>query len=187
MPVPWSLPGWRPLPNFIPRIIHQGPASPTYVLPPSTEPIWQNWAKKAPKIWPFNLLLFNQLRKISYLLKKHSKSTKIWKYNLLLNVYLLDLVLLHHHRPFQVSPNSSQSEMGLGGILKSQQAEVVTVARQIVTEDLEAVSIYSVEGRVCFSLSQPLLLLYYCSERRVQSCCNMQVFKDSLQAIRRYA
>ena len=97
------------------------------------------------------------------------------------------MVLLHHHRPFQVSPNSSQSEMGLGGILKSQQAEVVTVARQIVTEDLEALSIYSVEGRVCFSLSQPLLLLYYCSERRVQSCCNMQVFKDSLQAIRRYA
>ena len=87
------------------------------------------------------------------------------------------MALLHHHRPFQVSPNSSQGGMGLGGILKSQQAEVVTVARQIVTEDLEAVSIYSVEGRVCFSLSQPLLLLYYCSERRVQSCCNMQVFK----------
>ena len=137
MPVPWSLPGWRPLPNFIPRIIHQGPASPTYVLPPSTEPIWQNWAKKAPKIWQFNLLLFNQLRKTSY---------------------LLDLVLLHHHRPFQVSPNSSQSGMGLGGILKSQQAEVVTVARQIVTEDLEALSMYSVEGRVFFSPSQKLFL-----------------------------
>ena len=178
MPVPWSLPGWRPLPNFIPRIIHQGPASPTYVLPPSTEPIWQNWAKKALKIWPFNLLLFNQLRKISYLIKKHSKTTKTWKYNLLLNVYILELVLLHHHLwPFQVSPNSSQCGIGLEGILKSQQAEVVTVARQIVTEDLEALSIYSVEGRVCLSLSQPPLLLFYCSWRRVQSCCNMQVFK----------
>ena len=143
MPVPWSLLGWRPLPNFIPRIIHQGPASPTYVLPPSTEPIWQNWAKKALKIWPFNLLLFNQLRKISYLIKKHSKTTKTWKYNLLLNVYILELVLLHHHLwPFQVSPNSSQCGIGLEGILKSQQAEVVTVARQIVTEDLEALSVH---------------------------------------------
>ena len=32
--------------------------------------------------------------------------------------------------------------MGLEGILKSQQAEVVTVARQIVMEDLEALSIH---------------------------------------------
>ena len=57
-----------------------------------------------------------------------------------------------------MSPNSSQSGMGLGGILKSQQAEVVTVARQIVTEDLEALSMYSVEGRVFFSPSQKLFL-----------------------------
>ena len=74
-------------------------------------------------------------------------------------------------------PIAAKCGMGLGGILKSQQAEVVTVARQIVTEDLEVLSVYSVEGRVCVSLSQPLLLLFYCSGRRVQSCCNMQVFK----------
>ena len=45
--------------------------------------------------------------------------------------------------------------MGLEGILKSQQAEVVTVARQIVTEDLEALSMDIFCGGKSLLLSFP--------------------------------
>ena len=117
-----------------------------------------------------NLLLLNQLRKISYLIEKHSKSTKTWKYNLLLNVYLLEPVLLHHlSKCHQIAARVGWDWKGFWNRnkLKWWQSPDRSWRR---TWRL-CPWIYSVEGRVCFSLSQPPLLLFYCSWRRVQSCC----------------